>query len=445
MSRIVPVSRALALLAASAILASCSGIGGATPSVGASISSQTKDLAVQSAGKKAETPEITVAPASLTFTAGGVPQTVVATTGDDRTISATSSDTACATVSPGSAHPSKVKKTGDGSDADRLSSDEDHRGNGIEKATFAATFTVTAAGAGECAISLTTNDKDGGVMVAVHVGAPPKLYVMNAGGNSLSIYDEPVTNSSSAGVTLTSGLSNPVGAAFDSAGNLYVANYTNSVTVYTSPFGNSSAPSVTITNGIGGPQDAAFDSAGNLYVSNNDSNTLSIYNPPFSNSSAPSVTLTGTNGLFLPQDIAFDANGNLYVANRGGNVTVYHQPITNASAPSVTISNGVHGARGLAFDASGNLYVANCGACSGGADGVTVYNPPFSNASVPVATITSGLNEIYGLAFDGAGKLYVANAGANSVTVYNPPFSNSSTAVVTVSSGMNAPVGVLVH
>ena len=57
----------------------------------------------------------------------------------------------------------------------------------------------------------------------------------------------------------------------------------------------------------------AFDSSGNLYVANGGavSGTVSEFTP---GSTTPTATLTGLNG---PEALAFDSSGNLYVANGG--------------------------------------------------------------------------------------------------------------------------------
>ena len=57
------------------------------------------------------------------------------------------------------------------------------------------------------------------------------------------------------------------------------------------------------------PVALAFDSSGNLYVANQDGNTVSKFAP---GSTTASATLTGLN---RPDALAFDSSGNLYVAN----------------------------------------------------------------------------------------------------------------------------------
>ena len=93
----------------------------------------------------------------------------------------------------------------------------------------------------------------------------------------------------------------------------------------------------------------AFDSAGNLYVANVGNDTVSEVTP------AGAVS-TFASGFDLPDGLAFDSAGNLYVANVGNNTV---SEVTPAGAVS-TFASGFNGPVGLAFDA-GNLYVANIG------------------------------------------------------------------------------------
>ena len=86
--------------------------------------------------------------------------------------------------------------------------------------------------------------------------------------------------------TLT-GLSCPAALAFDSSGNLYVANYRGEHGERVRP--GSTTPTATLT-GLSNPIALAFDSSGNLYVANYGNDTVSEFAP---GSTTPTATLTG--------------------------------------------------------------------------------------------------------------------------------------------------------
>ena len=75
--------------------------------------------------------------------------------------------------------------------------------------------------------------------------------------------------------SFASGFDDPVGLAFDAAGNLYVANLLDNTVSEVTPAGVVS----TFAAGFSGPAGLAFDSAGNLYVANSGSNTVDVVPP----------------------------------------------------------------------------------------------------------------------------------------------------------------------
>ena len=72
-------------------------------------------------------------------------------------------------------------------------------------------------------------------------------------------------------VYIPSGLDDPTGMAFDSSGDLFVADVHGENVKDFTPSG---ILSVFATNGIAGPEGIAFDSSGNLYVANSDNSTI---------------------------------------------------------------------------------------------------------------------------------------------------------------------------
>ena len=181
----------------------------------------------------------------------------------------------------------------------------------------------------------------------------------------------------------------------------------NTVSVY-SP--GSTTPTRTLT-GLDAPVALAFDSSGNLYVANNGTNTVSVFAP---NATTPTSTLTEPSS---PQALAIDASGNIYV----GNDTTVSVFAPGSTTPTRTLT-GLNSPSAMAFDSRGTLYVANFGqqtvaAPEGSGTTVSVFAP---GSTTPNATLT-GLSGPTALAFDSSGNLYVASAGSNSISVFPGP------------------------
>ena len=205
-------------------------------------------------------------------------------------------------------------------------------------------------------------------------------------------------------------LNQPFRPAFDSSGNLWVADEANHrVVEFKPPFtdgeaasleigqssftssANSSIPasSVPATQAtLYGPIAMVFDRSGNLWVSDFVFNRVTEYAPPFLNGmnatlelGQPSGSLQFTSrlarapgsGLSAPVDLAFDSSGNLWVVDRGNNrVVEYVPPFVDGESPTTTIGQrllntnnasttqtGLDGPESIAFDPSGNLWVVD--------------------------------------------------------------------------------------
>lgn len=239
-----------------------------------------------------------------------------------------------------------------------------------------------------------------------------------------------------ASTVLTTAGINPIAAAFDSAGNMWVADEgggtggTPAVLVYTpdqlvAP-GGASAPAATIAADASGslnrPASLASDASGNLWVGNfgnsgTGANTLVQYaaadlaaalEAGGSTGPTPAVTISGTS-LSQPYGLAFDADGDLWVANSANDTIVQFAAAdlvaTGAPTPATTVPAGTADTpRGPAFDASGALWVA-----SQGTDELVRYTigPNDSVAATLTTSVTPA--DPSGIAFDNAGNLWVTD------------------------------------
>ena len=162
------------------------------------------------------------------------------------------------------------------------------------------------------------------------------------------------------------------------------------------------------------PLGATFDSKGNLWVADLGNQRVLEFVPPFSTGMAaslelgqPAATAFTSNGfatetassLHAPNALTFDSSGNLWVADtEEGRVLEYVPPFSNGMAATMVIgevgfgpctqncnslnANTVGTAVALTFDSSGNLIVAD-----NTDNRVLIFAPPFSNGMAATTVI----------------------------------------------------------
>jgi len=247
------------------------------------------------------------------------------------------------------------------------------------------------------------------------------------------------------GPATSASLSDPCGAAVDSAGNLYIADFWNnrirkvSGGTITTVVGNGGGG----FSGDGGPATSAslyfpcgvaVDLAGNLYIAD-------TYNGRIRKVSGGTITTVAGNGnhgysgdggpatsasLYQPEGVAVDSAGNLYISD------TFNNRIRKVSGGTITTvagngSKGFSGDGGLATSASlyypwgvaadsaGNLYIADSNNGSirqvSGETIATVAGNGTQGYSGDGGPATSAsLYYPYGVAVDSAGNLYIADS-----------------------------------
>jgi sugar lactone lactonase YvrE len=249
-------------------------------------------------------------------------------------------------------------------------------------------------------------------------------------------------------------LSQPVGLAFDSLGNLYIADSSNNVIrkvdtsgVITTVAGNGTAG----FSGDGGPATAAelnkpfgveAGPAGTLYIEDTDNNRVRMVN------AAGIITTIAGTGIFAfggdggpatsaylgdVQGGVFDAAGDLYVSQcRLGAV----RKIDTAGVITTIAGTGVQGSGGdggpatsaglgcpvgIALDAANNLFIADFGNSSirevntSGIIATIAGNGSFGFSGDGGPAVSATLNTPGGVAVDPAGNVYIADDGNNRI------------------------------
>ncbi len=241
------------------------------------------------------------------------------------------------------------------------------------------------------------------------------------------------------------------GVAFDSKGNMWVAENINVLEFATTDITQSGSPTplVTISNPnfvaafLNSSLSLLFDSAGELVVINNAFlNPIVEYSAAqiaASGSPSPESVLNNPSAdprLGVPAGLAFDSSGRLWESvNRAnsspalGAVLAFNQADlqqTGSPTPAIFISDPTHPTpSGIAFDSKGNLWVANF---SSGEFGLVQSLVQYSAASIasgapePTVIITTSSSSVSfattRIAFDPQGNLWLVDVVGNSVVEY---------------------------
>jgi YVTN family beta-propeller protein len=177
-------------------------------------------------------------------------------------------------------------------------------------------------------------------------------------------------------------------------------------------------PAQTITKGIATPNGFAFDSKGDLYVANNGNvdvpGSVVEYAPH-----TAKIVRTITAGISTPDKVIVDASDDVIVANFLGNTVTVYGP--QGTQPLRTISTAISGPEDLDLDSKGDLFVTNYEENEPHGRVKPGWISEYAPGSTKLLTqITKGIDFPATAAFNASGSLlYVANGRSNTVTVYD--------------------------
>ncbi len=211
---------------------------------------------------------------------------------------------------------------------------------------------------------------------------------------------------------LWSGFSSPVGMDFDSAGNLYVAEWSAGRVSRIDPQGNRS----TFADELSGPSGLTIGPDGSIYVASYSRDAIYRFTPD----GARSVHVTG---LATPAGLGFDRAGRLIIANRRTNQIL----AVTETRQLVAVIDGLNIPVGAVQTPDGGHVVSNLGG------GVTILRPDGTRIEAGAAFGSPGP----GIAMTKEGRVFVVDYGGTTVREILPDGRNRA-----IAEGLRSPVGL---
>jgi hypothetical protein len=243
---------------------------------------------------------------------------------------------------------------------------------------------------------------------------PRHILVNDAGAGNVSVIDNDPTWENDG--QITSGIAGPDGSFVDAAHNFYEADYVNLVINEFAHAGSTewigSTPSFSYSSGLSDPIGVAVDSSGNVYAANWNfgSGGAVVEYAQGSNTAINTCTLTG--GV---EGVAIDKAGDVFaseVTSAIGSVVEFVGGLSGCSATTLPISFGFLG--GIAIDGGGTLLV-----CDQTGAVVDVVPPPYTGIS---GTFGSGYIAPFHVTINKRNKVaYVSDDAAATVDILTYP------------------------
>jgi uncharacterized protein (TIGR03437 family) len=287
-------------------------------------------------------------------------------------------------------------------------------------------------------------DSAGNLYIADYIHS--RIRKVDSNGNISTVAGNGTTNglgafSGDGGPAISAGLNSPTGVAFDSAGNMYIADYGNSrirkvdtsgtITTFAG-IGNSGASD----SGDGGPAqsaqlgqvyDVAVDGKGNVYIADpehvrevNSSGTISTAAHGFFGTCNPAPTPVASADV-AANGFAVDSAGNLYIADKSADCV--QELETDGMVSAVAGGGSTQGDGGpatsaelvspmaVALDSAGNLYIATSAAIR------KVSASSSQPSAKPIITPTTGVVNGASYTIGMSANTWVTIIGTNFTTV----------------------------
>ncbi len=223
------------------------------------------------------------------------------------------------------------------------------------------------------------------------------------------------------------GLFSPIGAAYDAAGQLYVADALRSK-IFRFDSGGNSSTFADVADGLIGPTGLALDAGGSLYVANYLGDSVLKISP----AGVASLFADSSDGLMGPFDLAINPEGLLLVADTESRRVLMFDAQGNPSTFADS-ADGLLTPIGIAIDQAGNVFVADA------LKSVIFKFDPNGNAST-FANLADGLSGPIGMTFDDQGLLYVANYFNDTILRFDP--AGNGTLFADSTAGLSGPFDV---
>ncbi|ATM87072.1 MULTISPECIES: hypothetical protein [Yersinia] len=220
------------------------------------------------------------------------------------------------------------------------------------------------------------------------------------------------TMTQQAPVLIHDGLGSPVGMAYDTSGNLYVANWSAGTVLRFGPDGQRSV----FAKGLRGPSGLAISANGDIYVASYSEDLVWRFTP----SGKQSVFIRG---LATPAGLSFDAQGRLLIANRRTNQILAAHPDGQIDV----VAEGLQTPVGAIELPDGALMVSNiAGGISLVSDSILARSINNDLASPGPGIVRAGADSVYIVDYGGTTVSHVDRNGKRTV----------------IADGLRSPVGM---